>query len=298
MPVLNDTNIRSYVASKAVQVEHALEKLIPDHIAAPYRKLFTAARYSLLGGGKRLRPILTLATAESLGASIEKAIHPACALEMVHTYSLIHDDLPSMDNDDFRRGKPSLHRAFPEGHAVLTGDFLLTYAFEVLSQAPGLSTEQKLRLISTLSMRAGSQGMIGGQVLDLDTVGRQINLDALKLIHRLKTGALLKAAIEFGGIIANISESQMAQLQHFGDQIGLAFQIMDDILDVTASEQKHGKKIASDITNNKTTYVSLLGLEASRTMAQQLINDSLETLQLLPYDMSLLSQLAQVITRG
>jgi geranylgeranyl diphosphate synthase type II len=294
MTVIDGIDLKAYLASKNALIEQALNQFIPEQ-ALPYGKLFTAARYSLLGGGKRLRPILALATAETVGGSLEAAMAPACALEMIHTYSLIHDDLPCMDNDDYRRGKLSLHRAFPEGHAVLTGDYLLTYAFEVLSKAPKLSPEQRLQLVKTLSHRAGGEGMISGQVLDLDVVGKKIDLETLKLVHRLKTGALLKASIEFGGIVANVPEAQMILLQQFGEKVGLAFQIMDDVLDVTASEQKHGKKTASDIANNKTTYVSLMGLEQSRALAQKLSNEAAETLQQLPYDVSLLTGLAQLI---
>lgn len=287
-------DLKIYLAEKGDQIERALELLVSEH-SVPYQKLFTAARYSLLGAGKRLRPILAMLTAEMLGASAEAALHPACALEMIHTYSLIHDDLPSMDNDDFRRGKPSLHRAFPEGHAVLTGDFLLTHAFEVLSSAPHLTAEQRVRLVAILSQRAGGNGMIGGQVMDLAVAGKQVDLDTLKLIHALKTGALLTAAIEFGGIIANASEIQMHLLRCFGEQIGLAFQIVDDILDVTASVQKHGKQTASDEANNKTTYVSLIGLEQSHAMAQALSTAAIQTLQQLPCDSSLLASLTQLI---
>jgi geranylgeranyl diphosphate synthase type II len=296
MTVMDKTDLKTYLASKNALIEQALDQFIPEQ-SLPYGKLFAAARYSLLGGGKRLRPVLALATTETVGGSLEAAMAPACALEMIHTYSLIHDDLPCMDNDDFRRGKPSLHRAFPEGHAVLTGDYLLTYAFEVLSTAPKLTPEQRLRLITILSQRSGGAGMISGQVLDLDVVGKKIDLETLKLVHRLKTGALLKASVEFGGIVANVPESQMALLQQFGEQIGLAFQIMDDVLDVTASEQKHGKKTASDIANNKTTYVSLMGLEQSRALAQKLSDEAAQTLRQLPYDVSLLTGLAQLIVQ-
>lgn len=296
MTVIEKVDLNAYLASKNALIEQALDQFIPEQ-SLPYGKLFTAARYSLLGGGKRLRPILALATAETVGGYLEAAMAPACALEMIHTYSLIHDDLPCMDNDDYRRGKPSLHRAFPEGHAVLTGDYLLTYAFEVLSKAPKLTAEQRLRLITVLSQRSGGEGMISGQVLDLDIVGKKIDLEILKLVHRLKTGALLKASIEFGGIVANVPESQMVLLQEFGEKIGLAFQIMDDVLDVTASEQKHGKKTASDIANNKTTYVSLKGLEQSRALAQKLSDEAVQTLRQLPYDVSLLTGLAQLMVQ-
>lgn len=275
-----------------LQIEQALDRLIPER-SLPYQNLFKAARYALLGGGKRLRPILTLATVDALGGSIEAALQPACTLEMVHAYSLIHDDLPSMDNDDFRRGKPSLHRAFPEGLAILAGDFLLTHAFEVLEQASGLTANQKLSLIKILSRSAGGHGMIGGQVMDIELTGLQTDLKTLQLMHKLKTGAMLVAAMEFGGIIAQAPEAQMASLRQFGEQIGLAFQIVDDILDVTSST--HGKKRASDIANNKNTYVSLLGLARSQELAQELYQNALETLKGLSCEVALLTELAHKI---
>lgn len=282
------------MASYSQLIETQLDQLVPER-DAPHKTLFQAARYSLLGGGKRLRPILTLATTETLGGDISAALVPACTVEMIHTYSLIHDDLPCMDNDDFRRGKPSLHKAFPEGHAVLTGDFLLTNAFEILAQHVQLTVEQRIALISILSRKSGSEGMIGGQVMDLEAEKKEINLADLRCIHRNKTGALLTASIEFGGIIAHASVEHMDILRVFGDEIGLAFQIIDDVLDITASKQKHGKTAASDITNNKTTYVSLLGLEQAQSLAHQLFLSAVSTLKQLPYDISLLEQLAELV---
>lgn len=286
--------IDTYIKERGLQIEHALDQLVSEQNVL-HSSLFSAARYSLLGGGKRLRPILALATTEVLQGNVEAAILPACALELVHTYSLIHDDLPCMDNDDFRRGKPSLHKAYPEGHAVLTGDFLLTYAFEVLAKSKHLSTDQRLHLIDILSRRAGAQGMIAGQVLDLEAEGKSISIETLRQIHRNKTGAMLLASIEFGAVVAGASEHHMKILQQFGEEIGLAFQIIDDILDVTASKQKHGKTIGSDIANNKSTYVSLLGLQRSQEMANQLSESAMKRLQLLPGNVSLLADLAQLI---
>lgn len=275
-------------------IEKELDRLLPQP-SLPYADLFSAARYSLLGAAKRLRPILALTTTEVLCGDIQAAVVPACALELVHTYSLIHDDLPCMDDDDFRRGKPSLHRAYPEGHAVLTGDFLLTYAFELLAKAPRLSADQKVKLIEVLSMRAGGHGMIAGQVVDIACEGKDIDLETLKQIHRNKTGAMLLASIEFGAIIAGASEEQVRLLRSFGDEIGLAFQIVDDILDVTASKQKHGKEVSSDAANNKMTYVSLLGLEQSQTMAENLSASAISRLKNLKNDASLLVNLAQLM---
>jgi geranylgeranyl diphosphate synthase type II len=287
-------DIANYLQEKSQQVEQQLEKLIPESNTA-YQQLFKAARYSLMSGGKRLRPILALATAETFNCNIENALSPACSLEMVHTYSLIHDDLPCMDNDDFRRGKPTLHKTFPEGHAVLTGDFLLTYAFETLANSPNLTPSQKLDLIRLLAESSGSQGMIGGQVMDLEAEGKNIDLETLSQIHRHKTGALITASILFGGIIANIPLPQLNTLRSFGEKIGLAFQIIDDVLDITHSQQKHGKNISSDITNQKSTYVSLIGIPASQNLALSLSQSALQNLQSLPINPSLLSQLTSFI---
>lgn len=286
--------LTTYLASRGELIEQQLEKLVPEQ-DADYRTLLNAARYSLLGAGKRLRPILALATAEMLGSDVSAALVPGCALEMIHTYSLIHDDLPCMDNDDFRRGKPSLHKAFPEGHAVLAGDFLLTYAFDILAHHQQLTAEQRLQLIAILSRRSGSAGMIGGQVMDLEAEGKKITLDTLKAIHRYKTGAMITASVEFGAVIANASATDTALLRQFGEEIGLAFQIVDDILDVTASEQKHGKSVASDITNGKATYVSLLGLDESKNMAQQTFKSAICHLEKLPLDTTILAQIAHMI---
>lgn len=212
-----------------------------------------AVRYALLGGGKRFRPHLTLAVTEALNGSLESALTPACALEMVHAYSMIHDDLPCMDNDDFRRGKPTVHKAFPEGIAVLAGDWLLTEAFSLVSNHP--------KLTAILAQR--SKGMIRGQVLDLEAEGSDVSLEALQEIHRYKTGQLIIAAAEFGSVIATGEIDP--HFQKFAEHLGLAFQIVDDILDVT--QEKHGRK--SDADNGKATYVSLLGLDGAALAAER-----------------------------
>jgi geranylgeranyl diphosphate synthase, type II len=288
-------DISHYLASQRRRIEQHLDKLIPAHDIQHYGHLFSAARYSLLGEGKRLRPLLTLATAEALGLSSDVVLTPACTLEIVHTYSLIHDDLPCMDDDDYRRGQPTLHKKYSEGHAVLTGDYLLTYAFDILAHDPHLSLQKKVDLISTLSKRIGGEGMVGGQVMDLAYEGKKIDLSTLNLLHRYKTGALITAAIEFGGILADASKDQMTHLQKFGDSIGLAFQIIDDILDVTSSEAKHGRKIASDLLNDKSTYVTLLGLEQAQVCAQQYYDQAIHSLNQLPINSSLLISLADFI---
>ncbi|HEV8051337.1 MAG TPA: farnesyl diphosphate synthase [Parachlamydiaceae bacterium] len=285
-------DIDLYLKDQASLVEEKLNTLVPEKEEA-YALLFEAARYSLLGGGKRLRPALTIATAETFGKSSESALSAACALEMIHTYSLIHDDLPCMDNDDFRRGKPSLHKAYSEGHAVLTGDYLLTYAFEVVVNDPALSSQQKVALISLLAKNSGCQGMIAGQVMDIQAEGKEIGIDLLKHIHRYKTGALINASILAGGIIASVSSEEFQLLNDFGLDIGLAFQIVDDVIDVTSSEIKHGKAVASDVANHKTTYVTLLGLQAAQEAADMLYERSLSHLSKIDRDTSLLEALAK-----
>ncbi len=281
-------------STRAQLIEDTLEKLIPV-AQTPYMELYTAAKYSLQGPAKRIRPLLTLAVVEIFGESVEKAASAACALELIHTYSLIHDDLPCMDDDDFRRGKPSLHKTFPEGHAVLTGDFLLTYAFEVISNDEFLSAQKKVALIQKLAKAAGGEGMIAGQLMDLQAEGQEIDLERLKLIHTKKTGALLTAAVEFGGILGNATVTEMKHLHDFGLSIGLAFQVVDDILDVTESFKKHGKAVSSDTINKKFTYVNFMGLEKSQEFACKLHNEALNSLKQLPYDSSQLKHLADMI---
>lgn len=222
-------------------INQTLKKLIPTEDGI----LFEAAHYSL-EGGKRLRPLITLAVVETFGKEIEKGLYPACALEMIHTYSLIHDDLPCMDDDDFRRGKPSLHRAYPESHAVLTGDFLLTYAFEVLVKAPHLSEAEKNRLVTVLALRAGSKGMIGGQVMDIE--GENLRLEDLITMHIKKTAALITAAFEFGGIIAG--QDDLTPFRVIGEHLGLAYQIIDDILDGDGATLILGFKEAEDLAHS------------------------------------------------
>jgi geranylgeranyl diphosphate synthase type II len=214
-----------------------------------------------------------------LGSSWELAMQPACTLEFVHTYSLIHDDLPCMDDDDLRRGKPTLHKTFPEGHAVLTGDYLLTQAFALLSTSPGLLDTQRIKLTSILAQRSGSLGMIGGQVMDLTSEGKPIDFATLQQIHARKTAAMISASVEFGAIVANAPAEVVNKLQTYGNEIGLAFQIVDDILDVTADDEQLGKPAGSDIANDKITYVSLLGLESARKCAMNHCQSALSVLK-------------------
>lgn len=288
--------ISDYLEAQRRVVEGELDRLISMR-HGPHQQLFESARYALLGNGKRLRPILTLAATDMLGGDSSLALLPACTLEMIHTYSMIHDDLPCMDDDDYRRGQPTVHKKYSEGHAVLTGDFLLTYAFEVLATNPLLSPDKKSQLIAVLAKRCGSEGMIGGQVMDLIFEGKKINLDMLRLLHHKKTAALLTASVEFGGIIANVTETHLDCLRKFGEFIGLAFQTVDDILDVTSSQTKHGRAVSSDIMNEKSTYVSLLGIEQAHSYAMNFYEQAIHSLKPLPYDTSLLKALADFMVQ-
>ncbi len=240
-----------------------------------------AMNYSLSNGGKRIRPILVLEFCRLCGGNIDDAMNFACAIEMIHTYSLIHDDLPCMDNDDFRRGKPSCHKAYGEEYALLAGDGLLTLAFETaLLDGNGVLPENKIRAVRTLASLAGIGGMVGGQVLDLQAEKTAPDYDKIKTIDSLKTGALIKAAVLLGCFAANVTdEAKLAAAQKYAECIGFAFQIVDDILDVTSDTETLGKPVGSDIKNEKVTYVSLLGIEASKQTVEQLTNEALEALK-------------------
>ncbi len=287
-------DVTTYLQEKGQVVKDHLTKLVSEK-GLPQDSLYRAAKYSLMAGGKRLRPILAIATAESFGCEPNKILNVACALELIHTYSLIHDDLPCMDDDDLRRGKPTLHKVYPEAHAVLAGDYLLTYAFEVISTDEALTDTQKVKLITTLSQNAGGQGMIGGQVMDIEAEDRQIPIEDLQCIHRNKTGAMITASVIFGGIVAGVPEQQLETLKLYGEDIGLAFQIIDDVLDVTQSEEVLGKTAGSDITNNKSTYVSLIGLEQAHATAHSLLLSAEERLKTLPITSSILEDLSNFI---
>ncbi len=290
-------DLKNFLENKRQLIDQQLERLIPS-LEASYQSLFAAARYSTLSQGKRIRPILALSVCHALGGDEHSSLLPVCVLELIHTYSMIHDDLPCMDNDDFRRGKPTLHKAFPESLALLTGDFLLTLSFELLANAEHLSDSQKIKLISILAQRSGAHGMIGGQVMDMESTEQSIDIHTLNHIHQLKTGALITASIEFGAILGNANDRQLKVLQQFGHDIGLAFQIIDDIHDVSRSEQKHGKAIASDVLNKKTTYATLMGIEKSHQTAKSLLKSTLKQLDMLSIDTSLMASLAEFIVLG
>lgn len=247
-----------------------------------YKVLFDSMKYSVKNGGKRVRPLLTLLFCDACGGDVKAAVPMATAVEFIHTYSLIHDDLPCMDNDNYRRGKPSNHKVYGEAMALLAGDGLLTAAFEriaVWSQAGLYSADVAVRAISELSVYAGSRGMIGGQVIDIQNENKpDISFETLSLLDSLKTGALIEAACALGCIVAGADEDKILSAKSFASKIGLAFQIKDDILDVTGSLEKLGKMAGSDIENGKTTYVTLLGVEKCQQMVDELTEEALKEL--------------------
>lgn len=252
-----------------------------------------AMRYSIQNGGKRIRPMLTLEFCRVCGGDPKIALPFACAVEMIHTYSLIHDDLPCMDDDDLRRGKPSCHKQFGESYALLAGDGLLTLAFETLTQAKDVAPQDIVRAVRILAELAGVNGMIGGQVIDLLSEEKQVDYDTLHCIDRLKTGALIKSAAILGCIAAGVQdETILSAAKAYAENIGFAFQVVDDILDVTSDTATLGKPVGSDEKNAKSTFVSLLGLEACKTLADKLTTDAVQALAAIPNDTEFLEALA------
>jgi geranylgeranyl pyrophosphate synthase len=239
-----------------------------------------ACSYVLTNGGKRIRPTLFYAAAQAFGHKGHGTDldHVACALEMIHTYSLVHDDLPAMDDDDLRRGRPSCHKAFNEATAILAGDALQAWAFELLADAPGFNAAQRVALIKSLAKAAGLQGMVGGQAMDIAATNSNVNLQQLQSMHAFKTGAIIRAALTMGGIAANASAEQLSALDTYGTHIGLAFQVVDDILDVEGNAETLGKTQGKDSKANKPTYVSLMGLDGAKKESQRLLQAALEAL--------------------
>lgn len=266
-------DLSTYLTERKALVEKALDNSIS--IVYP-EKIYEAMRYSLLAGGKRLRPILCLATCELAGGTIEMAMPTACALEMIHTMSLIHDDLPAMDNDDYRRGKLTNHKVYGEDIAILAGDGLLSYAFEfVATQTKNVLPQQVLQVIARLGKAVGAAGLVGGQVVDLASEGvSEVSEETLNFIHTHKTGALLEACVVCGAILASASSTSLQRLSRYAQNIGLAFQIVDDILDITATTEELGKTARKDVEAQKATYPAIWGLEASRHQAQRLIENA------------------------
>jgi geranylgeranyl diphosphate synthase type II len=261
-------------------VDAALERLLPAASAQP-SSIHTAMRYSVFAGGKRIRPILCLETARIFSPDVTPALHPACALEFIHTYSLIHDDLPALDNDDLRRGKPTCHKQFGEAIAILAGDALLTLAFETIGATP-VPADRRVAILAEISRAAGTiNGMVGGQVADIEAEGKSIDPPMLEYIHRSKTAALIRASVASGALCAGASLEDVARLRRYGESIGLLFQVTDDILDVEESSTALGKTAGKDLAQQKATYPSVYGLERSHQIANELATKAIT--ELAPY---------------
>jgi len=262
-------DLKAYLRSRQRKIDRALDRYLPRANTKP-ATLHKAMRYSLFAGGKRLRPILCLAAAEACRGNVDGALPLACALECIHTYSLVHDDLPSMDNDDFRRGRPTCHKVFGDGIAILAGDALLTIAFEIVSRTKPARRYNTSALLREISVAAGSQKLIAGQVADLEAEGKDVKRDQLKFIHENKTAAILKSSVRLGAMSANADARKLSAITRFGQQLGLAFQIIDDILDVTQTSEILGKSAGKDVAAKKATYPAVIGLEKSRAEARRL----------------------------
>ena len=287
--------LKDLLISYGNQVDAQLEQILPQP-QGPAEALFAAMRYSVFNGGKRLRPALCFAAAEAVAATDANTARVAAALEMIHAYSLIHDDLPAMDDDDLRRGKPTCHIQFGEATAILAGDGLQSLAFQQLTELQNIPADHMVRLLSMLASYSGCQGMVAGQAIDLAATGQGLNLDQLKTMHRHKTGALIEASVLMGAIATGTAtEQQLAVLKQFAADIGLAFQIQDDILDVESSTEQLGKQQGSDALNQKSTYSSIMGLEEARTEATKLYQQSVASLDIFAERADPLRQLASFI---
>jgi geranylgeranyl diphosphate synthase type II len=274
-------DIKSYLSKKKDLVDKALEKLVPPAKTFP-ASVHEAMRYSLFAGGKRVRPILAIAAAEALGAKTTDLLPLAGTLELIHTYSLIHDDLPAMDDDDLRRGRPTCHKVYGEALAILAGDGLLTMAFEVLSdprRTGKVPANRLLAVIKEIATASGVFGMVGGQVVDMESEGKDIDFPTLEYIHTHKTGALIRASVRVGALYAKAGKRQFTALTHYGEMVGLAFQIADDILDITGTREETGKDVGSDLQKGKKTFPSFYGLEESRRRAVEVADRAVLSLK-------------------
>ena len=274
-----DFNLAAYIERQSDAVNRALDRFLPSAETRP-ATIHKAMRYSLFAGGKRMRPTLCLAAAEACAGKTANAMPLACAVECIHTYSLIHDDLPAMDNDDFRRGKLTNHKAFGEGIAILAGDALLTQAFEIAGQFKGTARYSTRAAVLEMARAAGSLRLIAGQVADLEGEGKKLSEAELRFIHECKTSALLCCSVRLGGMSANCSPAQLRALTRFGHNVGLAFQIIDDILDITQTTEQLGKTAGKDTRAQKATYPAIVGLDRSRAIAQQLTDNAFRALRI------------------
>ena len=293
-----DLNIERYLSDRKQTVDEYLDRLLPASDAAP-TVVHQAMRYSVFAGGKRIRPTLALATAEALGGSFQVVIPLACALEMIHTYSLMHDDLPAMDDDDYRRGRLTAHRKFGEGIAILAGNGLLTLAFHCLARTPieDQKVTTKVAVIQYIAEAIGTvRGLLGGQAMDLAAEGQTYSEAELENIHASKTGALIRASIYCAALLSDASETTRQHLESFGSKVGLAFQIVDDILDVEGSSRELGKTSGKDGLSDKATYPALYGLERSREIAGSLVDEAIEETEFLGSEGNVLKELARFIS--
>jgi len=296
VPTNRAFNLEKYTRTHARKVEQTLSQYLPSARTKP-TTIHKAMRHSLFAGGKRIRPILTIAAAEACGGSSSTALPLACAVECIHTYSLVHDDLPSMDNDDYRRGQPTSHRVFGEGIAILTGDALLTQAFEIAAQARGSARYSSADIIREITSTAGSLNLIAGQVADIEASSKNLTLPQLRYIHERKTSALLTCSVRLGGMSANCTANQLSALTAFGNHVGLAFQVIDDILDVTRTTEQLGKTAGKDLRAAKATYPAIAGLVKSRQIANQLTNKSFAALKRFKGKAKALEAIAQYLLK-
>ena len=293
-------DLKEYLKEQCARVDAALDKYLPKETELPH-SLHKAMRYSVFAGGKRVRPILMLAACQAVGGDTERAMPAACAMEMIHTYSLIHDDLPAMDDDDFRRGNPTNHKVFGEAIAILAGDALLTEAFKLTSDpraAHGSDPAAQLAVIHEIATCAGSYGMVGGQVVDMESEGsRDIDLPTVQYIHTHKTGALIKASVKAGAILGGADEKKLAAITRYGEAAGLAFQIADDILDIEGTTEEIGKDAGSDEARGKATYPAVMGLSAAKEEAQAMMDEALSALDIFGVEADPLREIAKYIVK-
>jgi len=293
-------DLKVYMKEQCVRVDAALDRFLPRETELPH-SLHKAMRYSVFAGGKRVRPILLLAACQAVGGDTERAVPAACAMEMIHTYSLIHDDLPAMDDDDFRRGNPTSHKVFGDAIAILAGDALLTEAFKLTSDPKftgGCEPSGLLAVIHEIATCAGSYGMVGGQVIDMESEGQQdIDLATVQYIHTHKTGALIKASVVAGAILGGAAGQQLAAITRYGEAAGLAFQIADDILDIEGTTAEIGKDAGSDEARGKATYPAVMGLSAAKVEAQAMMDEALRALEVFGAEADALREIARYIVQ-
>ena len=290
-------DIQQYLEQQREKIDRFLDQVVPDGQGLP-KTLYESMRYSLLGGGKRIRPILTLAAADAVGSHNDAILPFAAALELIHTYSLVHDDLPAMDNDDYRRGRLTNHKVFGDGMAILAGDALLTMAFELCSQptVDGSTTSgQQVQIIQELAMGSGHGGMVGGQVLDIQAENQDIDLVTLQTIHNFKTGRLIRAAVRIGGIFSGADSSQLDSLTGYAEDIGLAFQIADDVLNMTGTREELGKDAGTDAKRGKKTYPTFYGVEGARDLGDQCVKRAIQRLESFDHHADPLRALAEYV---